>query len=167
MQEPALLAALFVDHSAAKLRQMASVIEMCVAMLDEAQLARAPHPASNSIANLILHLCGNVRQWIGSTLGGQPDTRQRELEFVALKAASRGALLDLLRATMDEAEGVLRTLDAARLATTVETQDGPLPVLRVVYQVVGHFQQHTGQIIYATKLMTGRDLALYRPRLPS
>lgn len=113
---------------------------------------------------MIPHLCGNVRQWIGFTVGGLPDVRDREAEFREAPGISADDLRRLLNETMSQAVAILSTLDAARLGETVWTQDGPLSVLEVVYQVVGHFQQHTGQIVFATKLATGKDLQLYRPR---
>jgi hypothetical protein len=61
-------------------------------------------------------------------------------------------LLALLSSTVGEAIAILRGLPVERLTERVATQDGDRFVLEVIYQVVGHFQQHAGQIIFATKL---------------
>ena len=158
------LARLFVDHSVKKLVLMQSYIEACLATVDESVVRQRAGASQNSIGNLILHLCGNVRQWIGSTIGGRPDVRDRDAEFRDAQGISADELLGLLRTTMGDAIEIVSTLDASRLGETVQTQDGPLSVLEVVYQVVGHFQQHTGQIVFAAKLASGKDLQLYRPR---
>jgi uncharacterized damage-inducible protein DinB len=164
MTDAECLAQLFVSHSVRKLRLMQHYLETCVAAVDSAALSHRPGPGQNSIANLIAHLCGNVRQWIGSTLGGMPDVRDRKAEFAEQADVSPDQLLALLRTTMDQAVPILSGLDSARLAQTVNTQDGALSVLEVVYQVVGHFQQHTGQVVFMVKQATGRDLQLYQPK---
>jgi hypothetical protein len=150
---------LFLGHSADKLTQMVRYIEDCVLRLDGEQVWRGPQ---NSVGNLVLHLCGNVRQWIGSNIAGQVDVRQREREFAASSKIDAAELLSLLNRTVGEAVTILGDLAPERLTERVSTQDGDRYVLEVIYQVVGHFQQHAGQIIFATKLMTGEDLNFYK-----
>jgi uncharacterized damage-inducible protein DinB len=150
---------LFLKHSTAKLTQMTGYIEACVNRLTPDQLWQGPQ---NSVANLVLHLCGNVRQWIGHSLGGEPDIRQRDLEFAPASRMESGRLLATLDETVTQAVAILENLPASRLTERVSTQDGERSVLEVIYQVVGHFQQHTGQIIFATKLLTGEDLQFYK-----
>ena len=58
-----------------------TAIERSVAPLTDAQVWWRPNEASNSIGNLILHLSGNVRQWIVGGVGRQPNERNRQLEF--------------------------------------------------------------------------------------
>jgi hypothetical protein len=110
----------------------------------------------------VLHLCGNVQQWIGYSIGGDPDTRDRPAEFSATDMP-RPELEAKLRATIDHALEVLRKFPPERLSDTVQTQNGALTAIETIYQVVGHFQQHAGQIIFATKQLTGEDLRIYRP----
>jgi uncharacterized damage-inducible protein DinB len=160
--DPECLAELFVNHSIRKLRLMQQYLEVCVAEVDSSALSQLSGPGQNSISNLIVHLCGNLRQWIGSTLGGLPDIRDRKAEFEEQPAVPKDGLLLLLRNTVDEAVAIISGIDAGKLAQTVKTQDGALSVLEVIYQVVGHFQQHTGQVVFAVKQITGRDLQLYR-----
>ena len=162
MTDAECLANIFVQHSIRKLRLMQQYLETCVDAVDESALSERSGPSQNSISNLIAHLCGNVRQWIGSTLGGMPDIRNRKAEFEEQPALPKHQLLLLLRNTVDEAVTIISGMDSGRLAQTVETQDGPLSGLEVIYQVVGHFQQHTGQVVFMVKQATGRDLQLYR-----
>jgi hypothetical protein len=138
---------------------MTGYIEACVLKLDSNQIWQGPQ---NSIGNLILHLCGNVRQWIGSSLGGQPDIRRRDQEFARDSRIDTPELLLQLKVTVRDALAILENLPPARLTERVTTQDGERFVLEVIYQVVGHFQQHTGQIIFQTKLLTGEDLNFYK-----
>jgi hypothetical protein len=148
---------LFLNHSVSKLNQMTGYIDTCVSKLDSSHVWS--HDYGNSIGNLVLHLCGNVRQWIGWSVGGLPDIRQRDLEF---STKSTGELLPMLHKTVAEAVVTLENLPPDRLTERVPTQDGDRFVLEVIYQVVGHFQQHTGQIIFVTKMLTGADLQFYK-----
>jgi uncharacterized damage-inducible protein DinB len=151
---------LFLSHSIVKLTQMTAHIEACLSKLTPDQIWNRAHPAQNSIGNLVLHLSGNVRQWIGSSIGGQLDIRNRDQEFSADQTPE---LLSTLKTTVSQAIEILENLPTDRLTDRVSTQDGERSILEVIYQVVGHFQQHAGQIIFATKLLTGEDLKFYAP----
>jgi hypothetical protein len=155
------LSELFLTHSIRKLDQMTAIIETCLSRLSQDQIWAHSGTHENAVGNLVLHLCGNVSQWIGHTVAGEPDIRNRPAEF-ATSGIEREALLALLGRTVSRATEILRALPEHRLSETVVAQDGERSVLDVIYQVVGHFQQHTGQIIFATKQFTGQDLAIYK-----
>src|SRR4051812_47698554 len=157
------LAVLFVGHSAKKLEQMTAHIEACLAKLSDDQIWSRGSENENTVGNLILHLQGNVGQWIIHGIGGAPDIRDRPVEFSTAGGKSTQELSDGLRKTVTEAIGIVNGLSAARLAERTKPQDTEVSVLEAVYQVVGHFQQHTGQIMFATKQVTGADLGFYRP----
>jgi hypothetical protein len=74
----------------------------------------------------------------------------------------REELLRRFEGAVAEADAVLRSLDPAALGESRLIQGRETNVLRAVYHVVEHFGMHTGQIVYITKLRTGRDLAFYR-----
>jgi uncharacterized damage-inducible protein DinB len=120
------------------------------------------NPASNSAGNLLLHLAGNVRQWIISGLGGAPDHRQRQREFDARDGGSAAELLEQLRNTVREADAVLAALRPETLLERRVIQGTDVTVMEAIYHVVEHFSMHTGQIIFLTKLRTGADLEFYR-----
>jgi uncharacterized damage-inducible protein DinB len=118
--------------------------------------------AENAIGNLVLHLCGNVRQWIGTGVGELPDVRIREEEFAARGGLTRQDLQRRLTETVEAAAPIFARLTPERLITVVEVQSYRVTVLEAVYHVVEHFSHHTGQIVFATKLLTGADLGFYR-----
>jgi uncharacterized damage-inducible protein DinB len=126
-------------------------IERCLDVLPSEALWRRPNESSNSIGNLLLHLTGNVRQWIVSGVGGAPDTRRRGEEFAATEGADAALLMAALRGTLDEADSVLAALDASSLEETRTIQARTMTVFDTVYHVVEHFSMHTGQIILLTK----------------
>lgn len=136
-------------------------IERCLERLSDEQVWRRAGENSNSIGNLILHLEGNLRQWIVSGVGGATDVRQRDGEFAAREGATGEVLLSRLRATLREADAALARLDPEALAERRRVQGTEVSTLEAVFHAVEHFSGHTGQIILLTKMLTGDDLAFY------
>lgn len=135
-------------------------IERCLEELSEEDIWWRPNEASNSIGNLVLHLSGNVRQWIISGIGGAPDLRDRDQEFEQRAPISTERLLERLAATVREADAILAGLDPSSLLEQRSIQGFDLTVGEAVYHVVEHFATHTGQITLVTKQRLGKDLAL-------
>ncbi len=136
-------------------------IRRCLALLDDAEIWWRPNQHSNSIGNLILHLSGNVRQWIVSGLGGAPDERRRSGEFAARGGMTRSELLEHLDAALQEAVETLQNLAPDSLAQTYQIQDYEMTGLQVIFHVVEHFSGHTGQILFITKHLEDVDLGFY------
>jgi uncharacterized damage-inducible protein DinB len=148
----------FLKFSADKLAQLSGRIEDCLGRLSNDQIWMRNSENENAVGNLVLHLCGNVGQWIGSGVAGKPDSRERDREF----AARGGELGPRLAATISEATGIIRNLPPARLSERITVQKYDVTVMEAIYHVVEHFAQHTAQIIFATKLLTGQDLGYYK-----
>ncbi|MGD0097577.1 MAG: DUF1572 family protein [Terracidiphilus sp.] len=154
---------LFLDFCRRKLlEQYWPRLNACVASLSESQIWWRPNEASNSIGNLILHLNGNVRQWLVASFNRQEEKRDRPAEFKASEGLSASALLKMLGATIQEASEVLERLTEEDLVAPYEIQGYHVHGLDAVYQVVGHFGLHYGQIVYITKQVTGADLGFHR-----
>ncbi|MDP9169417.1 MAG: DUF1572 domain-containing protein [Acidobacteriota bacterium] len=154
---------LFVTLSAAKLRQSVARIEVCLGKLTDDQIWQRGHETENAVGNLVLHLAGNVRQWVISGLGGEPDNRIREREFSTRSGIPAAELAALLRDVIQQAATVIESLTADQLTHVYRIQDREPSGVEAVMSVVEHFGQHTGQIIYATKNLTGQDLKLMSP----
>ena len=152
----------FLKTSIEKLELHSGRIADCVGRLNHDQIWTRNAENQNSIGNLILHLCGNVRQWIGFGVGGQADIRDREAEFAARSGLEPAQIIAKLKSTVAEAIDVLRKADSARLMDRVTIQNRDVTKLEAIYQVVEHFAQHTGQIIFVTKMLTGDDLGYYK-----
>jgi uncharacterized damage-inducible protein DinB len=153
---------LFLECSADTLLTHLGRIETCLAKLTEDQIWARGSSSENSIGNLALHLTGNVRQWILSGLGGQPDTRQRNAEFAAQGGVPAAQLAANLRAVIEAAAVVIGALTTDQLTRTYEIQVYTATGVYAVLHVVEHFAQHTAQIMFATKMLTGDDLGFYR-----
>ena len=166
-------------------------IAYCVAQLSEEQMHFRAGEHENSVVNLLVHLQGNIRQWILSGIAEQPDARDRDAEF-ALDLSIGGAdALAALQSTITNARAVIRGVSPARLMAPlfgedfigVQAIDGVAPVhlhepsaaqpssaaqcetvLVGIAHVFSHLEYHAGQIVLLTKQLVGRDLDLTTPR---
>ena len=120
-----------------------------------------PNDQSNSVGNLLLHLAGNVRQWIVSGVGGAADNRFRAAEFEARTGGDAATLLAALDAVLDDADAVLARLTAANLAATRTIQGRDVNVLEAIYHVVEHFSGHVGQIVLIAKMLSSGAIRFY------
>ena len=136
-------------------------LRAAVESLPEGALWWRANEESNSVGNLLLHLTGNVRQWIVSGVGGAPDNRYRAAEFDARAGADAVTLLSALDAVLDEADAVLARLTAADLASTRTIQGRTESVLEVVYHVVEHFSGHVVQIVLIAKAQSPGAVRFY------
>jgi len=136
-------------------------IRICVEQLGDEDLWWRPGPASNSVGNLMLHLAGNVRQWIVSGVGGAADTRQRQSEFDERGPLPRQELLARLGAAVDDAAAVLARVDPSRLGELRRIQGHDVTVMDAIYHVVEHFSMHTGQIILLAKMRSAGEIRFY------
>lgn len=153
---------LFLQFSVDKLRQLADRIEFCLEKLNGDQIWARGGQHENAIGNLVLHLTGNVRQWIVATLGNNPFDRNRDAEFAARGGVAATELSANLRDAVEQATRVISGMKTAQLTQMYEVQNYRVSGVEAVYHVVEHFSQHTGQIIFVTKMQTGEDPGFYR-----
>ena len=153
---------LFLDFSIRELEQLVGRIRDCVAKLNDEQIWMRHGDHENAVGNLLLHLSGNMRQWIIAGIGGLPDTRVRDQEFAARGQMAGSELMQKLDSTVAEAVAVLKAVSPDRLLETYKPQKYSVTIMEGIYHVVEHFGQHTGQIMFATKLLTGQDLGFYK-----
>ena len=136
-------------------------IERSLELLTDEQIWWRANPQSNSIGNLLLHLSGNVRQWIVCSLGGAPDERDRDSEFAERHMIPRDELLARLKQTLSDADAALAKFDADKLLERHLIQGCDVTALAAIFHVVEHFSMHTGQIIMIAKMFAEVDLGFY------
>jgi hypothetical protein len=157
------IASIFLSFSREKpLDQHWPRLRACVESLSDAQVWWRPNASSNSIGNLILHLNGNVTQWLVASFEHLEDRRDRPAEFAAQDGTSRDQLIETLAGTIRRASDVLARLSEAELLAEYDIQGYHVTGLQAVYQVVEHFGLHYGQIAYITKFLRDHDLGFYR-----
>jgi uncharacterized damage-inducible protein DinB len=156
------VAEIFLEFSRSKLLdEYWPRLRAAVESLTAEQIWWRPNEASNSIGNLVLHLDGNVRQWLLSSFRRLEDARDRPKEFAEREQLQTQVLLARLAKTMHEAAAVLSQLTEADLLASLSIQGYAVTGLEAVYQVVEHFGLHYGQILYITKLLRAINLGFY------
>jgi len=162
------IAANFLSFSVNHMKGQQSKIASCCDKLSEAQLQHRAGDYENSIVNLLLHLEGNIRQWILHGIDNQPDIRQRDDEFALTLSTPSAEAHTSFNATLDEAAQVIATLNPSRLLDITDPQPNGTwrhaTILEAIYKVVSHLEMHTGQIILLTKQLLATDLDLTMPR---
>ena len=135
----------------------------CLDKLTDEQIWWRPNEASNSIGNLILHLNGNVKQWIVSTFSEATDQRNRPAEFRERRHIPAAELRNNLDQTLNEVDRILRRLEERDLLKRFDIQKyEAVTGLEAVFHVVEHFAMHYGQILYITKMLEGQDLGFFK-----
>ena len=133
----------------------------CIDALNEEQLWLRTNAASNSIGNLVLHLNGNITQYILSSLGGQEDMRERDLEFKEESRIAGTELKQQFTETITEAIRVIKAQSVDDLMKIRSVQGFTYTGLANILHVTEHLSYHTGQIAFWTKLLKDKDLGFY------
>ncbi len=153
---------LFTDSCISYIQENKKRVHHCFQQLNEGQLWRIENENLNSVGNLILHLNGNISQYVLSSLGGQKDERNRESEFKERPNINKSDLLALHDAVINNAIGVIRNLDPNELSRSRSVQGFDMTGMEVLIHVTEHYSYHTGQIAFITKLYNNKDLDFYK-----
>ena len=164
MDKETLLAEELVKNALYRMDESTRMIQKCLTEISEDEVWLKPNESLNSIANLILHLCGNITQYIISSLGETDDIRERDLEFSASKGLNKSELLTKLGATVDTAKRVIFDADPEQLLKIRVVQGFSLSGVGVILHVVEHYSYHTGQIAFWVKQLKNKDLGFYKGR---
>lgn len=136
-------------------------IEKCLNLLTEDEVWHKPNANLNSVGNLLLHLCGNITQYIISSLGGEPDKRVRDEEFAAKGGYTKTQLFDKIRSTINTACEVINNASPEELMRLRSVQGFEYSGMGNVIHVTEHLSYHVGQIAFLTKVLKDKDLAFY------
>ena len=136
-------------------------ISQCLEMLSEDQIWYTPNKSSNSIGNLVLHLEGNLRQYVLSGLGNQMDQRKRDLEFLSSSRINSAQLQKKLTNLEIAIQPVFDSIEDLDLVKKVVVQGFDETVLSILIHVTEHLSYHTGQIAMRTKELLDKDLGFY------
>ena len=163
-----LIAENFLSFAAKRMTLLQREIAHCLDQLSEEQMWFRGGDYENSVANLLLHLEGNIRQWILHGIDDQPDVRERDGEFTLVPSATATEARTRFNSTLEEAVRVISALESHRLLVTIDPQPTGTwrhaTILEAVFKVTGHLEMHTGQIILLTKQFLAADLDLTMPR---
>ena len=131
------------------------IIRHCVDQLSDDQLWWRPAESMNSVANLILHLCGNVRQWVVSGIGEAADVRERQKEFDQRNSALKAELMQQLESAVADAKVVLSDISVEALLRVRRVQGNDVTGMQAIFHSVSHFRGHTQEIVHMTRFQLG------------
>ncbi len=152
----------FISQSIFRWHESVKRIEKCLKDLTEDEVWQKPNQSSNSVGNLIIHLCGNITQYIISSLGHREDLRERDEEFRISGGFSKSELFEKLRETIDVASSILEKASQDELTRSRNVQGYELTGIGIVIHVTEHLSYHVGQIAFRTKLLKDKDLGFYK-----
>lgn len=136
-------------------------IEKCLRQLSEDQVWKKPNANTNSIGNLILHLCGNITQYAQASLGNEKDARNRDLEFSIESGFSKKELLEKITTATEKAIQVIKNISEDELLRNRKVQGFEHTSISIIIHITEHFSYHVGQIAFFTKLLCDKDLGFY------
>jgi hypothetical protein len=151
----------FTRYAASKLRRYMAQISRCCGLLSETEIWQRDNPHCNAIGNLLLHLRGNITQWIVEGVGGESYERDRAAEFAARDGGPASALVGPLNDAVERACGIILSTRPETLATPRTIQGYEITTAVAIFHVTEHFAFHTGQIVHVTKQIRNVDLSLY------
>ena len=151
----------FIDQTLKTIDENTSKIKACMKQLDEKDIWFRHNEHVNSVGNIILHLCGNIRQWVISSLGGAPDIRERDLEFSTAGGFTNAELTVKWQDTIGEAKTIIIQASPENLLRRRVVQGSMISGIGIIIHVTEHYSYHTGQIIFLTKLYKNMDMGFY------
>tara|TARA_R110002020_G_scaffold154714_6_gene335205 strand:+ start:89931 stop:90443 length:513 start_codon:yes stop_codon:yes gene_type:complete len=151
----------FKESALYRIDESTRMIQIAMGKISEEQVWLRPNAKSNSIGNIILHLCGNIGQYAISSLGRLPDTRKRDAEFEVSEGVTKEELLQKLVKIVEKAKEIIQNLPADEFIRMRQVQAYEFTGIGVITHVVEHYSYHTGQIAFWVKLLTEQDLGFY------
>lgn len=136
-------------------------VEKCLTMLSEKEVWTSFNESTNSTGVLILHLEGNIRQYVLSGIGKIKDERQREKEFAPEREEDKKTLYNRLKQTVFASNEIVQSLELSELPKPLKVQGFGENVLSVIIHVIEHFSYHVGQITFMTKMIKNEQTGYY------
>ncbi|WP_372973700.1 DinB family protein [Muriicola sp.] len=155
------LAREFIENALFRIEENMRMLQKSLDFLKEEEVWKRPNETSNSVGNILVHLRGNITQYILAGLGGAEDLRERDAEFAVQGGLSKRELMEQIHALMQEVKSALKNLSDEQLTNYYKVQGFDLSGAGIVLHVVEHFSYHTGQIAFWTKSLKNRDLGFY------
>ncbi|MCC6928213.1 MAG: DUF1572 family protein [Gemmatimonadaceae bacterium] len=158
-------ATLLHDLSLVFARDLNALRAEVLAYPDDASVWAAPSGVPNAGGTLVLHLCGNMRHFVGAGLGNSGYVRDREAEF-STRGTSRAELAALIHITIAEVTLALQSCPAARLGESMQLGPASIPIHRALLHLATHLAYHLGQLDYHRRIVTGDGQGVGAMALP-
>ena len=150
-----------IDNLLMRMNDNTRFIGICLDKVTEEQLWQKPVETSNSIGNQILHLLGNITQYVLSGVGDAVDVRHRDLEFSSSKTQNKHELSVKLNELIGQVSEIARQTERGKWAELKVVQGFEMSRIGCLIHATEHYSYHTGQIALITKLMVNEDLGFW------
>lgn len=161
MDKEARLVEEIVENALYRMDESTRMIKKSLAEISEDEVWQKPNPSLNSIANLMLHLCGNISQYVISSLGETEDKRNRDDEFSVTGGLTKDELFTKLESVVDDAKRVIFNITPNQLVKMRSVQGFSFSGVGIILHAVEHYSYHTGQIAFWVKQLKNKDLGFY------
>ena len=161
MDREARLVEELVKNALYRMDENTRIIKKSFLEISEEQIWQQPNSSLNSMANLILHICGNMTQYIISSLGEMDDKRQRSTEFSVSNGYTKAELVEKLNDTVALAKRIIFDASIDKLIKIRSVQGMSFSGVGVILHAVEHYSYHTGQIAFYVKQIKDKDLGFY------
>lgn len=151
----------FKENTCYRLDESTRMIQIAFKKINEQQVWQRPNNSSNSLGNQILHLCGNMTQYVISSLGEQEDRRDRDAEFDARDGYTKEILIEKLQTTVNQVKEVIQNATEEQLLKKRHVQGFHFSGMGCVIHAVEHYSYHTGQIAFWVKELINQPLGFY------
>ncbi len=151
----------FISQTIVRIDENTVKIKSCMKELDDNEIWFHPNAHVNSVGNIILHLCGNIGQYVISSMGGKIDIRERDLEFSTRGGLTNAELVIKLSDIVEEAKSIIASASHENLQRRRIVQKTSYSGIGIIIHITEHYSYHTGQIILLTKLFKDMDMGFY------
>jgi uncharacterized damage-inducible protein DinB len=151
----------FIEQSIFRIEENLARIQKCLGELTEKEIWQKPNASSNSAGNLVLHLCGNITQYVISGLGGKEDTRDRDSEFSTEGGFTKQQLNEKITNTINKSVSIIKNINENDLTDVKSVQGYVLTGVAIIVHITEHLSYHTGQITFWTKCLKDKDMGYY------
>lgn len=151
----------FKENTRYRIDENTRMIQMACKKINDQQVWQRPNGSSNSLGNQVLHLCGNMTQYVISSLGEQEDARDRDAEFEATDGYTKALLLEKLLGTVNDVKKAIQEATEGQLLRKRHVQGFHFSGMGCVIHAVEHYSYHTGQIAFWIKQLIDEELGFY------
>jgi hypothetical protein len=156
----------YLEDSLSLFRYYKKLGEGAIAQVTDQQLLAMLDPEMNSIAQIVKHMCGNMRsRWTDFlTSDGEKPDRDRDSEFEE-PPATRAALMKMWETGWSCLFSALEPLGPTDANRKVTIRSEAHSVMQAVNRQIAHYAYHVGQIVFLAKhLQSPRWKSLSIPR---
>jgi uncharacterized damage-inducible protein DinB len=129
-----------------------SQIGECLDVITDEDIWWRPDEKSNALGNIMLHLIGSNRLYIGYGVGARALERDRAAEFTARGNPRRDVVVDAWNETVHMMRQVFDALQPSQMMERTDRTGKTTTIASILLHASHHTAAHMGQVVWITKL---------------